>query len=52
MALYWFSSSLVGLCHNLLLRSPTVHRALQLPTQRSATPYRDLLAALLSKYGK
>uniref|UniRef100_H3CH32 Cytochrome c oxidase assembly factor COX18 n=1 Tax=Tetraodon nigroviridis TaxID=99883 RepID=H3CH32_TETNG len=52
MALYWLSSSLVGFCHNLLLRSPTVHRGLQLPAQPSHTPYRDLLAAFVNKYCK
>lgn len=50
MALYWFTSSLVGLSHNLLLRSPKLHKILQLPTQRSDSPYRDLLAAFISKY--
>nr|XP_057914270.1 cytochrome c oxidase assembly protein COX18, mitochondrial [Doryrhamphus excisus]XP_057914279.1 cytochrome c oxidase assembly protein COX18, mitochondrial [Doryrhamphus excisus]XP_057914288.1 cytochrome c oxidase assembly protein COX18, mitochondrial [Doryrhamphus excisus] len=52
MALYWFSSSLVGLCHNLLLRSPALHRLLKVPTQRSDTPYKDLLAAFVRKYCK
>ncbi|KAM4585834.1 cytochrome c oxidase assembly protein COX18, mitochondrial [Fundulus diaphanus] len=52
MALYWFCSSLVGFSHNLLLRSPTVHRTLRLPTQRSETPYRDLLSAFINKYWK
>lgn len=52
MALYWFSSSLVGLGHNLLLQSPALHRRLKLPAQRSQTPYRDLLAAFLNKYCK
>ncbi|KAM4555780.1 cytochrome c oxidase assembly protein COX18, mitochondrial [Odontesthes bonariensis] len=50
MALYWFCSSLVGFGHNLLLRSPRIHRALRLRTQRSDTPYRDLLSAFKSKY--
>ncbi|KAM6923504.1 cytochrome c oxidase assembly protein COX18, mitochondrial [Xenentodon cancila] len=50
MALYWFISSLVGFSHNLLLRSPTIHKILQLPTQRSTTPYRDLLSAAIHKY--
>lgn len=52
MALYWLTSSLVGFTHNLLLRSPVVHRLLQLQTQRSDSPYRDLLAALFNKYLK
>lgn len=52
MALYWFCSSLVGFSHNLLLRSPAVHRTLRLPGQRSRTPYRDLLSAFRSKYWK
>ncbi|XP_042274797.1 cytochrome c oxidase assembly protein COX18, mitochondrial isoform X2 [Thunnus maccoyii] len=52
MALYWFTSSLVGFGHNLLLRSPAIHKILQLRTQRSDSPYRDLLAAFISKYYK
>lgn len=52
MVLYWFTSSLVGLSHNLLLRSAAVHKILQLRTQRSQSPYRDLLSAFLSKYCK
>ncbi|XP_068182069.1 cytochrome c oxidase assembly protein COX18, mitochondrial isoform X2 [Antennarius striatus] len=52
MVLYWFSSSLVGLGHNLLLLSPAVTRVLRLKTPRSDTPYRDLLSAFKSKYFK
>ncbi|XP_047210434.1 cytochrome c oxidase assembly protein COX18, mitochondrial isoform X2 [Girardinichthys multiradiatus] len=52
MALYWFYSSLVGFSHNLLLRSPTVHRIFRLPAQRSETPYRDLLLSFINKYWK
>ncbi|XP_015226972.1 PREDICTED: mitochondrial inner membrane protein COX18 [Cyprinodon variegatus] len=52
MALYWLCSSLVGFSHNLLLRSPTVHRTLRLPAQRSETPYRDLLSSFIKKYWK
>ncbi|KAM8733061.1 cytochrome c oxidase assembly protein COX18, mitochondrial isoform 1-T1 [Acanthopagrus schlegelii] len=52
MALYWFSSSLVGFSHNLLLRSPAIHRILKLKSQRSESPYRDLLSAFVSKYCK
>ncbi|XP_034545812.1 cytochrome c oxidase assembly protein COX18, mitochondrial [Notolabrus celidotus] len=52
MALYWFVSSLVGFSHNLLLRSPTVHKILRLRTQRSESPYRDLLSAFTNKYFK
>ncbi|XP_011618380.2 cytochrome c oxidase assembly protein COX18, mitochondrial isoform X2 [Takifugu rubripes] len=52
MALYWFSSSLVGFCHNLVLRSPTAHKLLKLQAQRSDTPYRDLLTAFVNKYCK
>lgn len=52
MALYWLSSSLVGFGHNLLLRSPSVHKLLRLKTKRSDTPYRDLLSAFRSKYFK
>ncbi|XP_061582454.1 cytochrome c oxidase assembly protein COX18, mitochondrial [Cololabis saira] len=50
MVLYWFCSSLVGFSQNLLLRSRTVHRILDLPVQRSPTPYRDLLTAARVKY--
>lgn len=52
MALYWFTSSLVGFSHNLFLRSPAIHKILHLGTQRSDSPYRDLLAAFISKYCK
>lgn len=49
MSLYWLVSSLVGLGHNMILRSTTVQTLLRLPT-KSSTPYRDLYAAFLSKY--
>ncbi|KAM7418278.1 hypothetical protein PAMA_017773 [Pampus argenteus] len=52
MALYWFTSSLVGFSHNLILRSPAIHKILRLRTQCSDSPYRDLLAAFISKYRK
>ncbi|XP_040928594.1 cytochrome c oxidase assembly protein COX18, mitochondrial isoform X3 [Betta splendens] len=52
MVLYWFTSSVVGLSHNLLLRSARVHKVLQLRSQKSETPYRDLLSAFLNKYCK
>ncbi|KFP03688.1 Mitochondrial inner membrane protein COX18, partial [Calypte anna] len=41
MALYWVSSSLLGLSHNLLLRSPTCRRLCCIPrtSSDSATPY-------------
>ncbi|XP_019202480.1 cytochrome c oxidase assembly protein COX18, mitochondrial isoform X2 [Oreochromis niloticus] len=52
MALYWFASSLVGFSHNLLLRSPSIHRLLQLSTPHSTSPYRDLLTAFIAKYHK
>lgn len=54
MALYWFSSSCVGLGHNLLLRSPRFRSLCRIPAQRSDsdTPYRDLSAAFVSKYFK
>ncbi|KFP83050.1 Mitochondrial inner membrane protein COX18, partial [Acanthisitta chloris] len=41
MALYWLSSSLVGLSHNLLLRSPTFRRLCGIPRtgSDSDTPY-------------
>ncbi|XP_014115875.1 PREDICTED: mitochondrial inner membrane protein COX18 [Pseudopodoces humilis] len=52
MALYWLSSSLVGLCHNLLLRSPAFRRLCCIPRTKSDsdTPYRDMVAALAAKY--
>uniref|UniRef100_A0A3B4ENH5 Mitochondrial inner membrane protein COX18-like n=1 Tax=Pundamilia nyererei TaxID=303518 RepID=A0A3B4ENH5_9CICH len=52
MALYWFASSLVGFSHNLLLRSPSICRLLQLSTPHSTSPYRDLLTAFFAKYRK
>ncbi|XP_070819599.1 cytochrome c oxidase assembly protein COX18, mitochondrial isoform X2 [Chaetodon trifascialis] len=52
MALYWFTSSLAGFSHNLLLRSPAIHKILKLQTQRSDSPYRDLLSAFIAKYCK
>ncbi|KAF4795606.1 Ankyrin repeat domain-containing protein 17 [Turdus rufiventris] len=52
MALYWLSSSLVGLCHNLLLRSPAFRRLCCIPRTKSDsdTPYRDMVAALATRY--
>ncbi|XP_053734270.1 cytochrome c oxidase assembly protein COX18, mitochondrial [Synchiropus splendidus] len=50
MALYWWVSSLVGLCQNLLLRSPAVTRMLGVKAPDSPTPYRDLLAALHHRF--
>ncbi|KAJ8397837.1 hypothetical protein AAFF_G00435260 [Aldrovandia affinis] len=54
MALYWLSSSCVGLGHNLLLRSPRFRRLCRIPPTQSdsATPYRDLSAAFTAKYLK
>ncbi|NXL06010.1 COX18 protein, partial [Mesembrinibis cayennensis] len=48
MALYWLSSSFMGLAHNLLLRSPTFRRLCCIPRTKSesATPYRDIVSAL------
>ncbi|XP_071411145.1 cytochrome c oxidase assembly protein COX18, mitochondrial-like [Pithys albifrons albifrons] len=53
MALYWLSSSLVGLCHNLLLRSPAFRRLCRIPRSAadSDTPYRDIGAALAARCG-
>lgn len=52
MALYWFSSSCVGLAHNLLLRSPTLRHACRIPSTKSdsETPYQDIATALYTKY--
>ncbi|XP_040903990.1 cytochrome c oxidase assembly protein COX18, mitochondrial isoform X2 [Toxotes jaculatrix] len=52
MALYWLTSSLVGFGHNLLLRSPVIHKLLRLRTRGSESPYRDLLCAFINKYSK
>ncbi|XP_062431037.1 cytochrome c oxidase assembly protein COX18, mitochondrial [Rhea pennata] len=53
MALYWLSSSFMGLSHNLLLRSPTFRRLCRIPNTKSDsdTPYRDIVSALTTKYG-
>ncbi|KAM4809862.1 cytochrome c oxidase assembly protein COX18, mitochondrial [Rhinophrynus dorsalis] len=52
MALYWFSSSCVGLAHNLLLRSPALRRVFRIPRSKSDsdTPYKDILTAFILKY--
>ncbi|KAM9236923.1 cytochrome c oxidase assembly protein COX18, mitochondrial [Leptosomus discolor] len=52
MALYWLSSSFVGLSHNLLLRSPAFRRLCCIPRTKSDsdTPYRDIVSALTTKY--
>ncbi|XP_036407662.1 cytochrome c oxidase assembly protein COX18, mitochondrial, partial [Megalops cyprinoides] len=54
MALYWLSSSCVGLGHNLLLRSPRFRRICRIPPTHSDsdTPYRDIAAAFVAKYLK
>ncbi|KAL6475954.1 hypothetical protein MHYP_G00144530, partial [Metynnis hypsauchen] len=54
MALYWLSSSCVGLGHNLLLRSPRFRALCRIPPTRSDsdTPYRDIAAAFVAKYIK
>ncbi|XP_068596721.1 TBC1 domain family member 9B-like [Brachionichthys hirsutus] len=52
MVLYWLTSSLVGLTHNLVLRSASVHKVLRLPTRCSDTPYKDLLSTFRAKYCK
>ncbi|XP_064199970.1 cytochrome c oxidase assembly protein COX18, mitochondrial isoform X1 [Anguilla rostrata] len=54
MALYWLSSSCVGLFHNLLLRSPRFRRLCRIPPTRSDsdTPYRDIATAFVAKYLK
>uniref|UniRef100_A0A452IFD7 Membrane insertase YidC/Oxa/ALB C-terminal domain-containing protein n=1 Tax=Gopherus agassizii TaxID=38772 RepID=A0A452IFD7_9SAUR len=52
MALYWLSSSFMGLSHNLLLRSPTFRRLCRIPRTKSDsdTPYRDIVSAFYTKY--
>ncbi|XP_034440984.1 cytochrome c oxidase assembly protein COX18, mitochondrial isoform X2 [Hippoglossus hippoglossus] len=52
LSLYWFISSLIGFSHNLVLRSPAIHKLLKRPLPGSETPYRDLLSALVNKYRK
>lgn len=49
MSLYWLSSSLVGLGHNMILRSTKVQTLLRVPI-KSRTPYRDLYTAFITKY--
>ncbi|XP_009865390.1 PREDICTED: mitochondrial inner membrane protein COX18, partial [Apaloderma vittatum] len=52
MTLYWLSSSLMGLSHNLLLRSPTFRRLCRIPRTKSDsdTPYTDIVSALAARY--
>ncbi|XP_017944965.1 cytochrome c oxidase assembly factor COX18 isoform X2 [Xenopus tropicalis] len=52
MALYWVTSSCVGLAHNLLLRSPALRRVFRIPRSKSDsdTPYKDILSAFVLKY--
>uniref|UniRef100_H3B579 Cytochrome c oxidase assembly factor COX18 n=1 Tax=Latimeria chalumnae TaxID=7897 RepID=H3B579_LATCH len=52
MALYWLSSSAVGLGQNLLLHSPTFRQLCRIPKAKSDsdTPYKDITAAFLTKY--
>ncbi|XP_043113190.1 cytochrome c oxidase assembly protein COX18, mitochondrial isoform X2 [Puntigrus tetrazona] len=54
MALYWLSSSCVGLAHNLLLKSPRFRAVSRIPPTRSdsETPYKDIAAAFVAKYIK
>ncbi|KAJ6660578.1 hypothetical protein lerEdw1_017575 [Lerista edwardsae] len=52
IALYWVSSSFMGLSHNLLLRSPTFRRLCRIPRTKSDsdTPYRDIIATFYAKF--
>ncbi|XP_062982214.1 cytochrome c oxidase assembly protein COX18, mitochondrial [Elgaria multicarinata webbii] len=52
MALYWMSSSFMGLSHNLLLRSPSFRRLCRIPRTKSDsdTPYRDIVTTFYAKY--
>ncbi|XP_066576562.1 cytochrome c oxidase assembly protein COX18, mitochondrial isoform X2 [Amia ocellicauda] len=54
MALYWLTSSCVGLGHNLLLRSPRFRQLCRIPPTQadSQTPYRDIASAFIGKYFK
>ncbi|XP_078065304.1 cytochrome c oxidase assembly protein COX18, mitochondrial isoform X2 [Mustelus asterias] len=52
MALYWLTSSCVGLGQNLLLRSPSLRTLCRIPKMKSdsETPFRDLSVGLIAKY--
>lgn len=52
LVLYWLCSSVMGLCQNLLLRSPGFRRLCRIPLTKSDsdTPYKDLLAAFYTKF--
>ncbi|XP_061445839.1 cytochrome c oxidase assembly protein COX18, mitochondrial [Rhineura floridana] len=52
MALYWVSSSFMGLSHSLLLRSPAFRRLCHIPRTKSDsdTPYRDIVGSISAKY--
>ncbi|XP_051874964.1 cytochrome c oxidase assembly protein COX18, mitochondrial [Pristis pectinata] len=52
MALYWLTSSCVGLGQNLLLRAPSLRTLCRIPKMKSDsdTPFRDLSAGFLAKY--
>ncbi|XP_067851671.1 cytochrome c oxidase assembly protein COX18, mitochondrial isoform X2 [Heptranchias perlo] len=52
MALYWLTSSCVGLGQNLLLRSPSLRALCRIPKMKSDsdTPFRDLSAGIVAKY--
>ncbi|XP_034957932.2 cytochrome c oxidase assembly protein COX18, mitochondrial isoform X1 [Zootoca vivipara] len=52
MALYWVSSSFMGLSHNLLLRSPAFRRLCHIPRTKSDsdTPYKDIASGIYAKY--
>ncbi|XP_041064731.1 cytochrome c oxidase assembly protein COX18, mitochondrial isoform X1 [Carcharodon carcharias] len=52
MALYWLTSSCVGLGQNLLLRSPSFRTLCRIPKMKSdsETPFRDLSAGFIAKY--
>ncbi|KYO31946.1 mitochondrial inner membrane protein COX18 [Alligator mississippiensis] len=51
MALYWLSSSFMGLLHNLLLLSPTFRQLCHIPKTKSCsdTPYRDIVSAFYAR---
>ncbi|KAH0627042.1 hypothetical protein JD844_002409 [Phrynosoma platyrhinos] len=52
LALYWLSSSFMGLSHNLLLCSPAFRRLCHIPRTKSDsdTPYRDIVFTFFVKY--
>lgn len=52
MALYWTTSSALGLAQNVLLSYPSARRSLNIPTMSDeASPVQDLLSKIKGKFG-